>query len=100
VSAAVAPEPTPAGPGAAFVEAAEAALAAGDPARVGDADLAAVMTAAVRLYAAKTEAADATPLAVVVPERLTPTEVVVAASALIHAAGLNLFDLAMWFRRG
>jgi hypothetical protein len=37
---------------------------------------------------------------VVVPERLTPTAVVVAASALIHAAGLNLFDLAMWFRRG
>ena len=38
-----------------FVEAAERALAAGQPGQVSDAELERVMTAAVRLYAAKTE---------------------------------------------
>ena len=30
---------------------------------------------------------------------VTPTEVVVAASEMVRAANLNLFDLAMWYRR-
>ena len=38
-----------------FVEAAERALSAGKPEQVSDAELERVMTAAVRLYAAKTE---------------------------------------------
>jgi hypothetical protein len=38
-----------------FVEAAERALAAGQPGQVSDAELERVMTAAVRLYAAKAE---------------------------------------------
>ena len=55
------------------------------------------MTAAVRLYAAKAES-DAPP-AVVAPEQVTPTDIVVTVSALIRAVGLNLWDVSMWFNR-
>jgi hypothetical protein len=30
---------------------------------------------------------------------VTPTEVVTVVSEMIRTAGLNLFDLSMWFRR-
>jgi hypothetical protein len=65
---------------------------------LSDADLQRVMTAAVRLYAAKAEASGVYP-APVIAERVTPTEVVTVVSEMIRAAGLNLFDLSMWFRR-
>jgi hypothetical protein len=81
-----------------FVAAAEDALSSGDLARVSDADLERVMTAAVRLYAAKTEA-DAPPSAPVTPSVVTPTEVVVTVSDMLKAAGLNLWDVSMWFNR-
>jgi hypothetical protein len=80
-----------------FVEAAERALASGQLDGVSDAELAQVMTAAVRLYAAKAEG-DAPP-AVVAPEQVTPTDIVVTVSALIRAVGLNLWDVSMWFNR-
>ena len=80
-----------------FVEAAEQALASGKLDAVSDAELERVMTAAVRLYAAKAEG-DAPP-AVVASERVTPTDVVVTVSALIRAVGLNLWDVSMWFNR-
>ena len=80
-----------------FVEAAELALASGKLDAVSDAELEGVMTAAVRLYAAKAESD--TPPAVVAPERVTPTDIVVTVSALIRAARLNLWDLSMWFNR-
>ena len=80
-----------------FIEAAERALASGKLDGVSDAELERVMTAAVRLYAAKAEADE--PPAVVTPEHITPTDVVVTVSALIRAAGLNLWDLSMWFNR-
>jgi hypothetical protein len=83
--------------GGGFVEAAEHALASGQLDRVSDAELARVMTAAVRLYAAKAEGD--TPPAVVTPEHVTPTDIVVTVSALIRAAGLNLWDVSMWFNR-
>jgi hypothetical protein len=83
--------------GSDFVTAAEHALASGQLDAVGDVELARVMTAAVRLYAAKAEGD--TPPAVVTPEQVTPTDVVVTVSALIRAAGLNLWDLSMWFNR-
>jgi len=82
-----------------FVEAAEQALASGELDRVSDADLERVMTAAVRLYAAKTEL-DNPPATPITPDRVTPTDVVVAVSDIIKAAGLNLWDVSMWFRRG
>jgi len=81
-----------------FVEAAEHALASGQLDGVSDAELEGVMTAAVRLYAAKAEA-DTTPAAVVTPDRVTPTDIVVTVSAMIRAAGLNLWDVSMWFNR-
>jgi hypothetical protein len=82
-----------------FVDAASRALASGDLGAVSDDNLARVMTAAVRLYAAKTET-DAPPTAPVTPDLVTPTDVVVTVSDLIRAAGLNLWDVSMWFRRG
>ena len=81
-----------------FVEAVERALSSGQPGQVSDAELERVMTAAVRLYAAKTET-DKPPAQPVTPSAVTPTEVVVTASDLIRAAGLNLWDVSMWFNR-
>jgi len=81
-----------------FVAAAERALSAGQPGQVSDAELERVMTAAVRLYAAKTET-DRPPAQPVTPSAVTPTEVVVTASDLIRSAGLNLWDVSMWFNR-
>ena len=81
-----------------FVEAAERAVAAGQPGQVSDAELERVMTAAVRLYAAKSES-DKPPAQPITPSAVTPTEVVVMASDLIRAVGLNLWDVSMWFNR-
>ena len=81
-----------------FVEATERALAAGQPGQVSDAELERVMTAAVRLYAAKAET-DKPPAQPITPSSVTPTEVVVMASDLIRAVGLNLWDVSMWFNR-
>ena len=78
--------------------AAERALAAGEVANMSDAELARVMTAAVRLYAAKVDINGETPLPVE-PEKLTPTDVVVTVTQLILAVGLNLWDLSMWVQR-
>ena len=81
-----------------FVAAAERALSSGDPAQVADADLERVLTAAVRLYAAKTES-DKPPMQPITPEAVTPTDIVVTVSDMIKAAGLNLWDVSMWFNR-
>jgi hypothetical protein len=81
-----------------FVEATERALAAGQPGQVSDAELERVMTAAVRLYAAKAET-DKPPAQPVTPSAVSPTDIVVTVSDLIRAAGLNLWDVSMWFNR-
>ena len=81
-----------------FVAAAERALSSGQPGQVSDADLERVMTAAVRLYAAKTET-DQPPAQPVTASAVTPTEIVVMVSDLIRTAGLNLWDVSMWFNR-
>jgi hypothetical protein len=83
--------------GSDFVTAAEHALQSGKLDGVSDAELERVMTAAVRLYAAKAEADE--PPAVVTSELVTPTDIVVTVSALIRAVGLNLWDVSMWFNR-
>jgi hypothetical protein len=83
--------------GSEFVTAAEHALQSGQLDRVSDAELERVMTAAVRLYAAKAEADE--PPAVVTAAQVTPTDIVVTVSALIRAVGLNLWDVSMWFNR-
>ena len=81
-----------------FVEATERALAAGQPGQVSDAELERVMTAAVRLYAAKAET-DKPPAQPITPSATPPTYIVVTVSDLIRAAGLNLWDVSMWFNR-
>jgi len=82
----------------AFMALAERTLASGNYDVFSDADLERVMTAAVKLYVSKAERADAYPPPVTAGQ-VTPTEVVTVVSEMIRAAGLNLFDLSMWFRR-
>lgn len=82
----------------AFAALAERTLASGDYHAVSDADLERVMTAAVKLYVAKAEESGTYPPPLAA-DQVTPTEVVTVASEMIRAAGLNLFDLSMWFRR-
>ena len=81
-----------------FVAAAERALSSGEPEQVSDGDLERVLTAAVRLYAAKADT-DTPPAQAITPSAVTPTDVVVTVSDLIRAAGLNLWDVSMWFNR-
>jgi hypothetical protein len=84
--------------GADFVEAVERALASGRLEQVSDAELECVMTAAVRLYAAKADSENPA-VRPVTPEIVTPTDIVVTVSDLIRSAGLNLWDVSMWFNR-
>jgi hypothetical protein len=84
--------------GADFLEAADHALSSGILEQVSDAELERIMTAAVRLYAAKAES-EGSSARPITPEMVTPTDVVVTASALIRCAGLNLWDVSMWFNR-
>ncbi len=95
---AVAAQPKAAALGEDFVAAAERALASGKLDGVPDAELERVLTAAVRLYAAKAET-DHPPATPITPSSVTPTDVVVTVSGLIRAAGLNLWDVSMWFNR-
>ena len=84
--------------GAEFCTAVDAALGAGKPEAVADESLQRVLSAAVRLYAAKAEDR---------PRELAPfgdkpvnaTEAVTAICAIMRAADLNFFDLQMWYRR-
>ena len=59
--------------GADFVEAAEHALSSGRLEQVGDAELERIMTAAVRLYAAKAES-EGSSARPVNPDMVTPTD--------------------------
>ncbi len=82
----------------AFVQAAEQALAHGTS-RIASSELERVLTAAIKLYAAKAEAEEQFPPPVTA-EKVTPTEIVLVVSELLRAADISLFDLAMWYRRG
>jgi len=85
-------------PGPDFCAAARAALKRGEPDAVSDKALQQVLTAAVKVYAAKVERRghDVVPFA---PGTVTATETVVTACGLIRAADLNMFDVAIWFHR-
>jgi hypothetical protein len=39
------------------------------------------------------------PISPITADKLTPTDVVVSVTAIICAAGLNLWDLSIWFQR-
>jgi len=58
-----------------------------------------VFHAAVKEYAARVEAGVDARLPLIDRNQLTATEAVVVATELIRAMDLNLFDVAMWFRR-
>ncbi|HXQ84686.1 MAG TPA: hypothetical protein VN769_11535 [Xanthobacteraceae bacterium] len=81
-----------------FCAAARDALKRGDPEVISDKALQQVLTAAVKIYAAKVERRghDVAPFA---RGTVTATETVVTACGLIRAADLNMFDVAIWFHR-
>jgi hypothetical protein len=81
-----------------FCTAAHAALKRGVPDAISDKTLQQVLTAAVKIYAAKVERRghDVVPF----PQHaVTATETVVTACGMIRAADLNMFDVAIWFHR-
>ena len=83
---------------AGFCAAASDALKRGEPDAISDQTLQQVLTAAVKIYAAKVERRghDVEPF----PRgTVTATETVVTACGLIRAADLNMFDVAIWFHR-
>jgi hypothetical protein len=85
-------------PAADFCALARGALERGEPDAISDKALQQVLTAAVKVYAAKVERRghDVAPFA---PNTVTATETVVTACGLIRAADLNMFDVAVWFHR-
>lgn len=69
--------------------------ALGDPDRVADADLRALLASAVRLYAAKAENGMRVPL----PAHgggVTITDAMLLATDLLHSLNVQLFELSMW----
>jgi hypothetical protein len=86
------------GAAADFCALARGALDRGEPDAIPDTTLQQVLTAAVKVYAAKVERRghDVAPFA---PGTVTATETVVTACGLIRAADLNMFDVAIWFHR-
>jgi hypothetical protein len=63
-----------------------------------DQNLADVMTAAVRLYAARSEARSAFPPPLLA-DKVTATEVATVVSEMVRVVDLNMFDLSMWHGR-
>jgi hypothetical protein len=83
-------------PGVALAEYLEARV--GDAEAISDDSFQRAMTAMIKLYAAKAERAS-TEIVPFNADQASTTEVVVTACAVIRGAGLNLFDVAMWFGR-
>jgi hypothetical protein len=82
----------------AFCSQVDDALETGKLEAVPDESLQRVLTAAVRLYAAKSEDR-AQELAPFGDRPVNATEAVTAICAIMRAADLNFFDLQMWYRR-
>ncbi len=80
-----------------FVWLAEHELSGGEPG-LSDEDIAQVLTAAVRLYAARAEARDQYPPPLTA-EKVTATDVAITVSEMVRVADLNMFDLSMWHGR-
>jgi hypothetical protein len=81
--------------------AARALAREGEAARVSDEAVAQLLTAAIRLYVAKSDGEERT-FAPVVREStdpLTATEVLSAVSELLRALRLGPMELALWYRR-
>ena len=76
-------------------------VAAGEQARISDTAIAALLTAAARLYAAKTDGEERTFPALLDEgaQSITPTELLTAISEMLRAARLGPMELALWYRR-
>src|SRR3954471_3648856 len=85
--------------GAACCASVDDAFRRGTPEAVSDESLQRVLSAAVRLYAAKCEDRAHEPPAFG-DKPVNATEAVTAICAIMRAADLNFFDLQMWYRRG
>jgi hypothetical protein len=87
-----------AAPAGEFCSLAEEAVRKGAPELVPDEVLQRVLSAAVRLYAIKSEDRPIE-LAPFGEQPVNATEAVTAICAIMRAANLNFFDLQMWYRR-
>jgi hypothetical protein len=76
----------------------EAFVAAAGAGALSDAELERVMTAAVKLYAARAEDRCEYPPPLD-KAAVNATEVATAVSEMIRVVDLNMFDLSMWHRR-
>jgi hypothetical protein len=65
--------------------------------QISDADLVAIMTAAVRLYAARVEATGVFPKLIM--SDATATDALLIACELIKFHDINMFDFTMWYDR-
>ncbi|GKY89950.1 hypothetical protein [Sinisalibacter aestuarii] len=68
------------------------------PDDVADADITDLIAAGARLFSARTDIEGKQELAFP-PHGLNATQSVVLVTALMEAADINLFDLAIWYRR-
>jgi hypothetical protein len=82
-------------------QAARSLAASGEAARVSDEAVAQLLTAAIRLYVAKSDGEERTFTPVIREESdpLTATEVLSAVSELLRALRLGPMELALWYRR-
>jgi hypothetical protein len=73
----------------------------GEASRVSDEAVARIMTAAIRLYVAKSDGEERTfrPIVRDDNEPLTATELLSAVSELLRALRLGPMELALWYRR-
>ena len=74
------------------------AAAENNPASVTDGDLARVMTAAVKLYAARTEASGTFPPPID-KDQVSATEALTVITELMRAVDVNMFEVSMWHGR-
>lgn len=81
-----------------FVALAAQDLTQPDSGQLSDDDLTNVMTAAVRLYAARAEAREEYPAPLRASD-VTATDVAVTVSEMIRTVDMNLFDLSLWHGR-
>lgn len=84
-----------------ILETARQAVDQGDASRISDEAVQQLMTAALKLYFAKTDGEERTfrPIAGQGDEHLCPTEMLSACSELLRAMRLGPMELALWYRR-
>src|ERR1700683_3550625 len=72
-----------------------------EAARVSDEAVAQILTAAIRLYVAKSDGEERTfpPIAGERDSEMTPTELLSAVSEMLRALHLGPMELALWYRR-